>query len=49
MAGLATPQIEEEWKRLYEEGLSIGDIAEVSGFGKTAIRKHLNKLGVVCQ
>lgn len=41
-----TPQMEKEWKRLYEEGLSIGDIAQVSGFGKTSIRKHLNKLGV---
>lgn len=39
--------MEEEWKRLYEEGLSIRDIARISGIGKTCIRNHLNKLGVV--
>lgn len=42
-----TQQMEEEWKRLYEEGLSIRDIAKSSGFGATCVRKHLNKLGVV--
>lgn len=47
MSSLITPQQAEEWKRLYEEGLSIRDIAEISGFGNTCIRNHLNKLGVV--
>ncbi len=47
MLSLVTPQQEEGWKHLYEEGLSIRDIAEASGFGATCVREHLNKLGVV--
>lgn len=46
MGSSITPQHEEEWKRLYEEGLSIRDIAKTSGFGATCVREHLNKLGV---
>ncbi|MEY8562929.1 hypothetical protein AALA21_07725 [Eggerthellaceae bacterium 3-80] len=43
---MITREIEEEWERLYEDGLSIRDIAKISGFGGTCVRNHLNKLGI---
>jgi transposase len=42
-----TPELVEEWVRLYNSGQSARAIAQKYGFGKTAVNNHLRKAGVV--
>ena len=42
MAVLVTHKMEEERKRIYEGGLTMRDVAQVSGFGVTCVREYLD-------